>query len=81
MYRNLDLRNEIAVPIYDKKVREKLKKIIDIQLHDNTKARILDEKQDNLYKPALPGEKKVRAQDEIYTYFKGRLQAHKTKPT
>lgn len=78
MYRNLDLRNEIAVPIYDKKLREKLKKIIDIQLHDNTKARILDEKQDNKYKVALPGEKKVRAQDEIYTYFKGRLRAHKT---
>lgn len=78
MYRNLDLRNEIAVPIYDKKLREKLKKIIDIQLHDNTKARILDEKQDNKYKIALPGEKKVRAQDDIYTYFKGRLRAHKT---
>lgn len=79
MYRNLDLRNEIAVPIYDKKIREKLKKIIDIQLHDNTKARILDDKQDNKHKPALPGEKKVRAQDEIYNYFKSRLQAHKSK--
>ncbi len=79
MYRNLDLRNEIAVPIYDKKIRDKLKKIIDIQLHDNTKARILDEKQENKYKPALPGEKKVRAQDDIYAYFKGRLRAHKTQ--
>jgi len=79
MYRNLDLRNEIAVPIYDKKIRDKLKKIIDIQLHDNTKARILDEKQENKYKLALPGEKKVRAQDDIYTYFKGRLRAHKTQ--
>jgi polyphosphate kinase len=79
MYRNLDLRNEIAVPIYDKKIREKLKKIIDIQLHDNTKARILNEKQDNKHKPALPGEKKRRAQDEIYNYFKGRLLAHKSQ--
>lgn len=77
MYRNLDLRNEIAVPVYDKKIREKLRKIIDIQLHDNTKARILDEKQHNTHKVALPGEKKVRAQDDIYTYFKGRLLAHK----
>jgi polyphosphate kinase len=79
MYRNLDLRNEIAVPIYDKKIREKLKKILDIQLHDNTKARLLDDKQDNKYKPTLPGEKKVRAQDAIYNYFKGRLLAHKPK--
>ncbi len=77
MYRNLDLRNEIAVPVYDKKIREKLKKIIDIQWHDNTKARILNDKQDNKYKPALPGEKKVRAQDEIYNYFKSRIKAHK----
>lgn len=79
MYRNLELRNEIAVPIYDKKIREKLKKIIDIQLHDNTKARILDAAQENTYKPALPGKKKVRAQDAIYDYFKGRLVAHKIK--
>jgi len=79
MYRNLDLRNEIAVPIYDKKIREKLKKLIDIQLHDNTKARILDEKLDNKYRVALPGEKRVRAQDDIYAYFKGRLQAHHSK--
>ena len=79
MYRNLELRNEIAVPVYDKKIREKLKKILDIQLHDNTKARILNEEQDNQYKIALPKDKKVRAQDEIYNYFKGRLIAHKPK--
>jgi len=79
MVRNLDFRNEIAVPIYDKKVREKLKKFLDIQFHDNTKARILNAKQDNMYKPTLPGEKKVRAQDAIYAYFKGRLLAHKSK--
>ncbi len=79
MYRNLDLRNEIAVPIYDKKIREKLKKILEIQFKDNTKARILNLTQDNQYKPTLPGDKKVRAQDEIYNYFKGRLLAHKPK--
>ncbi len=77
MYRNLDLRNEIAVPIYDKRIREKLKKIIEIQLSDNTKARILDLQQDNAYRPTVHGEKKIRAQDEIYNYFKGRLRAHK----
>lgn len=78
MYRNLELRNEIAVPIYDTRIREKLKKILDIQLHDNTKARILDEKLENKYKLALPGEKKVRTQDATYNYFKGRLLANKS---
>jgi len=78
MYRNLELRNEIAVPIYDPKVREKLKKILEIQLQDNTKARILDAKQDNKYKSA-DSSKSIRAQDEIYNYFKGRLLANKPK--
>src|SRR6201998_3774309 len=73
MYRNFDLRNEIAVPIYDEKIRKDLKNILAIQFSDNTKARILDADQNNMYKFALPGAKKVRAQNEIYNYFKSRL--------
>jgi polyphosphate kinase len=73
MYRNFDLRNEIAVPIYDKKIREDLKAMLNIQFNDNTKARILDAKQTNMYKFAAPGAKKVRAQNDIYNYLKNRL--------
>jgi polyphosphate kinase len=73
MYRNFDLRNEIAVPIYDEKIRKDLKAILAMQLSDNTKARILDAQQSNMYKFALPGAKKVRAQNDMYNYFKGRL--------
>ncbi|MGP8214110.1 MAG: polyphosphate kinase 1 [Bacteroidia bacterium] len=72
MYRNLDLRNEIAVPVFDEKIREDLKAILAIQWNDNTKARILDAQQSNMYKFALPGAKKVRAQNDIYNYFKSR---------
>ncbi|HTB06529.1 MAG TPA: polyphosphate kinase 1 [Bacteroidia bacterium] len=72
MYRSFDLRNEIAVPIYDTKIRQDIKNIINIQLSDNTKARLLDGEQSNMYKFAQPGEKKVRAQDEIYNYLKKR---------
>jgi polyphosphate kinase len=75
MYRNLDLRNEVAVPIYDKKIQKELKTIIGIQLSDNTKARILDSEQSNRYKPAKSGAKMVRAQDELYNHFK--LLVHK----
>jgi polyphosphate kinase len=70
MSRNLDNRSEVAVPIYDPEVRKQLKDIVAIQLSGNTKVRILDRKQDNIYKKAKPGEKKVRVQDEIYNYFK-----------
>lgn len=70
MSRNLDSRSEVAVPIYDKETRQQLKDIIQIQLSGNTKVRILDLKLDNQYKKALPGEKKVRVQDEVYNYIK-----------
>ncbi len=70
MSRNLDSRSEVAVPIFDEGIRAQLKEIIRIQLSGNTKVRIIDKKQENFYKKAKPGEKKVRAQDEVYTYLK-----------
>lgn len=69
MSRNLDSRSEVAVPIYDQDVRKTIKNIIAVQLSGNTKVRILDKKQENHYKKALAGQKKVRVQDEIYTYL------------
>jgi polyphosphate kinase len=78
MYRNFDLRNEIAVPIYDEKIRKDLKALLNIQLSDNTKARILDSRQSNMYKFALPGAKKIRAQNETYNYFKRKLNTKTT---
>lgn len=50
MTRNLDNRSEVAVPIYDEAIRKQIKDIINIQLSGNTKVRIIDRKQDNLYK-------------------------------
>lgn len=70
MSRNLDDRSEVAVPIYSEEIRKQIKDIIKIQLSGNTKVRILDRKQENLYKKAKPGERNVRVQDEIYYYFK-----------
>jgi polyphosphate kinase len=73
MYRNLDQRNEVAIPIYDRKIQNEIKAILDIQFRDNTKARIIDAKQDNRYKVAAPGVRRVRSQDEIYNYLKNQL--------
>lgn len=70
MSRNLDNRSEVAVPIYDSQIRKKIKDIMSIQLSGNTKLRMIDKKQENKYRIAKPGEKKVRVQDEIYNYLK-----------
>ncbi len=72
MYRNLDSRNEVAVPIYDPRIRKEIKALIDIQLNDNTKARVLGREQSNIYKTAAPYTKAVRTQTETYSYLKNR---------
>lgn len=72
MVRNFDQRSEVAVPIFDKRIRQELIDLLNIQLADNVKSRVLDGKQRNIYKFAATGDKKVRAQDEIYTYFKNK---------
>lgn len=70
MTRNLEHRVEVAFPIYSPEVREELKDIINIQLADNTKARIINRKQNNLYK--ISNGTKVRSQEEIYNYLKNK---------
>jgi polyphosphate kinase len=70
MSRNLDSRSEVAVPIYDAEVKKQIKDIINIQLSGNTKVRILGRLQQNIYKKAKTGERRVRVQDEIYNYLK-----------
>lgn len=77
MNRNLDNRSEVAVPIYDEEIRKQIKDIIQIQLSGNTKVRIIDRKQENAYKRARPGEKKVRVQDAVYVYLKNENEAVK----
>lgn len=68
MQRNIDFRSEVSVPVYDKKLQQELKDILEIQWSDNTKARILNLTQDNAYK-LHPSRTKVRAQDAIYAYL------------
>jgi polyphosphate kinase len=65
MIRNLDHRIETTCPVFDKNIQEELKEILDIQLKDNVKARILDNDLSNKYVIAA-GEKKVRSQIQIY---------------
>jgi polyphosphate kinase len=50
MERNLSRRIEVAFPILDGKIQKIIQDLMDIQLADNVKARIIDEKQRNKYK-------------------------------
>ncbi|MEL6390181.1 MAG: polyphosphate kinase 1, partial [Bacteroidota bacterium] len=69
MYRNLNKRIEILVPIYQTDIKEHLRALLQLQLDDNVKARSLDHEQVNQY----TGDKhKVlnRSQMETYLYIK-----------
>ena len=61
MRRNLDRRLEVMCPVYDPALRSELRKFLEIQFEDNTKARLLDHDLTNRYK-AASGMTKVRAQ-------------------
>lgn len=67
MTRNLDNRVEVAAPVYDPELQQEIRKIIDIQLQDTQKARIIDACQGNTYRT---GVQEKRAQFEIYNYYK-----------
>jgi polyphosphate kinase len=68
MVRNLDHRIEAACPINDPELKRELQEILDFQLSDNIKARILDEDFENNYVNSHSPEK-VRAQQDIYNYL------------
>ena len=68
MVRNLDHRLEAAIPITDREIRNEIKDIINIQLNDNVKARILDKDLSNNYAPYV-GKKRIRSQVETYHYL------------
>jgi polyphosphate kinase len=68
MVRNIDHRVEVACPIFDKQIQQELKDILDIQLSDNVKARILDNELSNEYVNPR-NTKKIRSQIETYNYL------------
>ncbi len=68
MTRNFDHRIEVACPIYDPGIQQEIRDILEIQLRDNVKARIINETQDNRYR-ASSGSRKVQSQMELYKYY------------
>lgn len=66
MTRNLDRRVEVVFPVYDSDVFQELRDILDLQLADNCKARILDADRHNVYVGRDGDGQEVRAQRDIY---------------
>lgn len=69
MVRNLSHRVETTFPIYDEKIRKQIKDIINIQLSDNVKARVLDKDLSNTYYRD-DSDLAIRSQLETYFYIK-----------
>lgn len=69
MVRNLDHRVEAACPIYDKNIQQELIDIMNIQLAENVKGRILDNGQNNEYVERREDEPELRSQVAIYDYL------------
>jgi polyphosphate kinase len=68
MVRNLDHRVEVTCPVNNRKLKKELMEILNLQWHDNIKARVLDDQLSNQYKPNT-GEKQLRSQIEIMKYL------------
>jgi polyphosphate kinase len=67
MVRNLDHRVEASCPILDEDIKKEIINILNIQLHDNIKARWLDNELNNEY--VRSNRKKIRSQVETYNYL------------
>ncbi len=72
MGRNLDLRIEVITPIHDVEIKKNIRKIINIQLNDNTKARVIDAELKNEYweSDGPP----IQSQVAIYAHYKRHIK-------
>lgn len=68
MGRNMDLRIEVMTPIFSPELKKNIRKIVNIQLNDNTKSRIIDAELKNEY--WSNGGPMVQSQLAIYAHYK-----------
>ncbi len=69
MTRNIDRRVEVGFPVYDAGIKKEIRDIINLQLKDNTKAREINQANNNRY---IGSRSKIkhRAQLDTYNYLK-----------
>ncbi|OOI06830.1 polyphosphate kinase 1 [Vibrio parahaemolyticus] len=69
MTRNIDHRIEVAAPVRDPRLKQRIIDITNIHFTDTVKARLIDKEMSNCYVPR-GNRKKVRSQVAIYDYLK-----------
>ncbi|EKO3784971.1 polyphosphate kinase 1 [Vibrio harveyi] len=69
MTRNIDHRIEVAAPVRDPRLKQRIIDITNIHFTDTVKARLIDKEMSNSYVPR-GNRKKVRSQVAIYDYLK-----------
>lgn len=79
MQRNLSFRIETTFPVYDPDLKKEIKDLIDLQLNDNVKARIIDRLDRNEYRRST-SDIPVRTQLETYFYFKRKSEGDFRSP-
>ncbi len=76
MVRNLDHRVEATCPVFDEDIKNIMKNMLNIQLQDNVKARVLNNELNNVY-IRNDEVKKVRSQIDTYNYLLSKSQQEK----
>jgi len=71
MIRNFDHRFEAATPVYDPALQKELMEMLQMQLRDNVKARLVNSQPVNQYQKTESKEK-LRSQFAIYDYLKNK---------
>ena len=69
MPRNLDNRIEVVTPVYAPDIKEDLKKVVELGLHDTLQARIVDGTGSNEIQQPKEGEAPLRSQEELYKRY------------
>jgi len=72
MERNFDNRIEVACPIFNRDLQRELMTMLQIQLRDNTKARLISPTKPNQYVKGNPN-LKMNSQVETYKFFKDKI--------
>jgi polyphosphate kinase len=69
MSRNLNRRVELCFPVFDVDIKKKLLTIVNMQLKDNVKARIINRRQTNPFRKSTAASL-TRSQFDIYEYYR-----------
>ena len=69
MTRNIDYRVEVLCPVRDKHAKAMIQDVLDIQWHDNVKARVIDRGQSNEMVSRVGKTSVIRSQEAIHTYL------------